>query len=171
VTGSYNFDTYTKFNNYPGCEYTVAAAPAAEWTQACLIQVDKVQFVKFARSVYVSETETSSATATLFANATSTGDCGSTYSTVCSLTGEDGSVVDVPISSADVLSLAGGSITVNVARDEQAYTFTCSVTATEAPQDADVHTATMVDGGFVNILSATSTAVGTSLAPLCNVEV
>lgn len=147
------------------------ATDPINWTQACLVQVDKVQFSSFTRSVYVSDSESTSATATLFANATSTGDCGSAYNTVCTLVGEDGSSVNVPISTEDMLSVAGGSATVDVGRDTQGYTFSCSVSATTPPQTAEEHQADTANVGFNNVDVASAVAVGTSLAPICNIEI
>ena len=96
VTGPYAFNTVVKFSNYDEYEYPIVSVPA-DWIQGCKIQVDKVEFEGFTRSVYVDETSSTSATATMFVNATSTGDCGSDYSIVATLTGEDGSSVNVPL--------------------------------------------------------------------------
>lgn len=170
VTGDYAVSTYVTFNNYPEYTYVVATAPAA-WTQACFIQIDKVEFESFTRSVYVSETETTSATATMFVNATSTGDCGGEYTIVATLVGEDGSSVNVPLDQSTLLSSVGQTTTVNIDRDEQGYTLTASVTATAAPESAEQHQADTADLGFNNILTDTVTAAGTSLSPTCNVEI
>jgi len=150
VTGPYAFDSTVKFANYPEFTYAVATT-SADWTQACLIQVDKVEFEGFTRSVYVDETSSTSATATLFVNATtwatlfvnatSTGDCGGEYSIVATLVAEDLTSVSVPLDQSLLLSKAGQTVTVNIDRDESAYTFSASVTATAAPETVEQHQA------------------------------
>jgi len=170
VTGDYSVSTFVIFNNYPEYSYEVMTAPAA-WTQACFIQVDKVEFESFTRSVYVDETSTTSATATMFVNATSTGDCGGEYSIVATLQGEDGSSVNVPLDQSTLLSNVGQTTTVNIDRDEQAYTLTASVTATLAPETAEQHQADTANDGFINQLTDTVVASGNSLSPKCNVEI
>jgi hypothetical protein len=169
VSGPFAFNTYVKFANYD-YTYLIASSPA-DWIQGCLIQVDKVEFEGFTRSSYVDETTTTSATTTIFVNATSTGDCGGEYNIVGTLVGEDGSSVNVPLDQSDLLSPNGVSVTVNIDRDEQAYTFSATVSATSAPETAEQHQADTADAGFVNILTDTASTSGNSLAPICNVEI
>jgi len=140
VTGPYAFSATVKFANYPEYTYAVVSTDA-DWTQACLVQVDKVEFEGFTRSVYVDETSSTSATATLFVNATSTGDCAGEYTIAATLVGEDGSSVAVPLDQSTLLSKAGQTVTVNIDRDESAYTFSASVTATAAPETVEQHQA------------------------------
>lgn len=68
------------------------------------MQLNKVEFEPFTRSVYISETESTSAQSNLFVNATSTGDCGSDYTIVGTLTDEAGVVVSVPLTTTNVLA-------------------------------------------------------------------
>jgi len=86
----------------------------------------------------------------MFVNATSSGDCGGEYNIVATLTGEDGSSVNVPLDQSTLLSNVGQSTTVNIDRDEQAYSLTASVTATAAPETAEQHQADTADEGFTN---------------------
>jgi len=107
----------------------------------------------------------------MFVNATSTGDCGGEYSIVATLVGEDGSSVDVPLDQETLLAKAGQSTTVNIDRDEQGYSLTASVTATNAPETTEQHQADTVNEGFNNQLADSKTSTGNSLSPKCNVEI
>lgn len=69
------------------------------------------------------------------------------------------------------MSSAGQTTTVNIDRDEQAYTLAVSVTATAAPETVEQHQADTVNTGFTNILADSASASGNSLSPVCNVEI
>jgi len=85
--------------------------------------LNKVEFKPFTASAYVSETETTSAQANMYVNATSTGNCGTSYTLTATLTTSSGVVVNVPITAAEILAEAGQAVSVNIARDEDDFTF------------------------------------------------
>lgn len=99
--------TYFQFENFPQFIMTDGGIWSS-WTQGCEIQLNKVEFDAYTLSAYITETNTTTAQANMYINATATGNCGSDYTMVANLINENTGVsTAVPFTTAEVLAVAG----------------------------------------------------------------